>query len=122
MAVTQFTQQFVTNLPTIHRTTVRDFYDSLLRTPAADRINFLSEAINRQKAFLPRINWSNGKDDEKSHSFRTVGNECFVRLEFVEALVCWAMREGILYYVAAGSDCFRELKFSRSFGENSPWS
>lgn len=88
MAVTQFTRQFLESIPLIDNKTVKDFYDTLLRTPAAYRINFLSKVIDKQKDFLPKFNWSNGKDDKKSQHFRTVGNECFVRLEFVEALVC----------------------------------
>lgn len=88
MAVREFTQQFLANIPSIDRKTVKEFYETLLRQSAVDRINFLSEAVDKQKDFLPEFNWSNGKNDEKSLHFRNIGNECFVRLEFVEALVC----------------------------------
>lgn len=85
MAVAQFSEQFLANLQT-NGTTVKEFYDILKRTPAVDRIKFLCKTIDEQKD-LPKFNWSNDKDDEKSEQFRKDGNERFVQLEFVEALV-----------------------------------
>lgn len=87
MALTQFTQQFIANLPIINEQTLKDFYVALFRAPVKYRINFISETINKQKDSLPKIDWCSSKDDIKSQNFRITGNECFVRLEFVEALV-----------------------------------
>lgn len=87
MALEQFTEKFVANLPITNRQTLKDFYGTMFRTPAADRIHFIAETIDQQKGSLPNFEWHHEKDDIKSEHFRTTGNECFVRLEFIEALV-----------------------------------
>lgn len=87
MALEQFTEQFIANLPIINNRTLKGFYESLFRTPASDRLHFISKTIDQQKDSLPKFDWHIGKDDIKSQNFRITGNECFVRLEFIEALV-----------------------------------
>ncbi len=87
-SIWQFTHTFVENLPLVNGIKLKDFYDTLLlRTPVTHRIRFIEDVIATQSEFLPNIIWSHGKDNEKSDHFRSIGNECFVRLEFVEALV-----------------------------------
>lgn len=89
MAVAQFTQQFLANLPSVNGIkTLNEFYDKILaQTQPVDRIEFLQKLIDEQADFLPKLIWYNGKDDEKSRSFRANGNQCFKRMEYVEALV-----------------------------------
>lgn len=84
MALAQFTQEF---LAIINKQSPNDFWDTLHEAAAVNQINFISETLNKQRDFLPKFNWFNSKDDNKSENLRTTGNECFVRMEFVEALV-----------------------------------
>lgn len=88
MAVAQYTKTMLENIPPLYGITLAKFYEEMLeKTPAMDRFKFLATIIDEQCYFLPPINWSNGKSDEKSNEFRWIGNECFKRLEYVEALV-----------------------------------
>lgn len=87
MALNQFTQQFIANLPMFNQQNLKEFYDTLLRTLPKDRINFISNSIDKQKHVLPTQNWFYGKDDIKSRGYRTRGNECFKNQNLIEALV-----------------------------------
>lgn len=88
MAAAQFTEIFLANLPSANETTLPEFYHKLLvQTPAVYRMDFLLECLERQAHVLPQLVWRYSKDDATSQRFREMGNECFVRLEFVEALV-----------------------------------
>lgn len=87
MAFKEYSKQFIDNLPLINGVSADRFFRTLLSIREVDRINLISKAIDEQKDVLPEINWSIGKDDKKSQHYRTIGNECFVRLEFTEALV-----------------------------------
>lgn len=88
MAVTQYAQQMLANLPSAHGKTAWQFYETMLRRlPSFQRMEFIFKVIKRQGNSLPTLIWSNGKNDEKSQQFRFTGNECFRRMEFVEALV-----------------------------------
>ncbi|XP_037050151.1 SET and MYND domain-containing protein 4-like [Bradysia coprophila] len=87
MSVAQYTQKVLANLPCVNGKSLMEFYkEMLLKISAMQRLDFLAETIDEQSDFLPTIDWSNGKNDEKSQQFRYVGNECFTRFEFVEAL------------------------------------
>ncbi|KAG4071370.1 hypothetical protein HA402_004074 [Bradysia odoriphaga] len=128
MAVAQYTQKVLANIPCVNGKSLMEFYKEMLRKISAmQRFEFIAETINQQSDFLPTIDWSNGKNDEKSQQFRNVGNECFMRYEFVEALkwynkalahaqskenigVCYANRSAAYFKLLMFKTCLENIR------------